>query len=228
MMKLFPFDHTLELILRRRWTSLLSLGLTVAMLILIPYFVWGTEIANSLYASYPGQLQSKGLPIYTHNQSFAALLHRFFSGDSFRSFSVGMVNWTIFTISKPTLQLIATSLGILLSSIAWLKAHKRKLDLDYASATCFSILFLSHIVWKPYFIFLLPALMQVLLTSRSIGSRIGLSLFLILGPLSSPDIWGVKNSRIFDGISIHLMATIILFLLWIIFPMKNLLQKKEA
>lgn len=221
LVKLFPLVQLPELLVRKKWSALASFLITSIVLLTVPFLFWGTELAQEIYSSYPSQLQSKGIPTYTHNQSIAAFLLRFFGGEHFHVFSVGMVNWSLFAAPKPALHLIATIIGLVLSAIAWRKAIIRKLDLDFISAYGFTILFLSHIVWKPYFIFLLPALIQFLQLPRNRMFWACLVSFLVLGPLSSPDIWGVANSRFMDALSIHLIAGFVLFAAWLQFPEKN-------
>lgn len=215
ILKLFPFLQTLEPIARRRWRSLaFSFGSGI-LVMLLPFLFWGWETTIALYASYPSQLESKGIPIYTHNQSFLALLYRLFGGEEFYSFAVGAANWTITTIPKSSLKLVATALGMTIAAVAWWKSYRRQSTIDFASATVFSFLFLSHIVWKPYFIFLLPPLWQVLSSKKTRFQTVALILCLVLGPLSSPDIWGVPTSRIFEAASTHLISAFVLFILWL-------------
>ncbi len=228
IIKLFPVLQIIDVLGRRRWLSLLSMTTSIVALAALPAFFWGWETTKELYLSYPSQLQSKGVPSYTHNQSFTALLFRLFSGESFHSFSVGMLNWTLFIIPKSSLQLFGTIIGALFSIGAWTCAFRRKLDLDFMSAASFSVLFMSHIVWKPYFIFLFIPLLQVLLHVLTKVPRraamLGIVSFVLIGPLSSSDIWGVSLSRTFDALSLHMFSALILFVLWCIYPKSDALS----
>lgn len=218
-LKVFPAVQGLDLLLRRNWRALGYAALVALGLALIPFFAWGPETALAVYRDFPTALVNKGLPTHSHNQSFLGILLRCFHTFSFFIFPVTWAYWRIIELPLPLLQAVAFGAGFALTLLAWKRAWARQNALDTLSATCFSILFLSHIVWKPYFIFLLPALTQC---CRA-GDRkhyILLGAFMLCGPFLSAELYG-KYASYAEAACVHLVAAIFLFSAWWRLPKCN-------
>jgi len=125
------------------------------LLSLLPFLLFGISQGWELYGEFFAALRAKGLPLHSHNQSIAALLLRFFTNQSFYLQAIGSLNWGVADLPPPLLRLAALLIGGSLAYLSWRRAYERGLLPSAAlSATAFSILFLSHIVWRDYFLFL--------------------------------------------------------------------------
>ncbi|RZA04266.1 MAG: hypothetical protein EOP11_15485 [Proteobacteria bacterium] len=111
---------------------------------------------------------------------------------------------------------MALALGGLAAALSWKKAMRDPDSVDGAlSAGAFSLLFLSHIVWKDYFLFLyfpLRELFAKLARPRAIG--LGLA-FLALVTFSSMDIVGAPFAARLDAGGIHLWAGVLIWATWL-------------
>lgn len=188
-------------------------GTAVVALVLLPFLLWGSEISLQLYREFLLALEAKGLPLNSHNQSFLALLMRLFTTQVFELHSVAYVKWGLYEIAPPILKLISYSLMLVLSGFAWKKAYERGSQWDFLCATCFSILFLSHIVWKDYFTFLFPPIVALfgLKTKRAYKLLV---IFGLLTLFSSPDLIGHPRSAFLDACCIHFWGAVLVFGGW--------------
>ena len=96
-----------------------------------------------------------------------------------------------------------------------------RLGIAYAAATSFTVLFLSHLVWKDYFVYLFPALLPIVgkafetqASSERKIQRVILVIYFLLVVGTSPDIWTVPRAALFDAASIHLWGAVLLFWAW--------------
>lgn len=217
MLKVFPGVQIVEFFVRRDWRAFAWFSGAFAVLLALPFLVWPWPTAISLYQEFPAELAKKGIPSFTHNQSVLALLNRLFLWEKFYAFPVDDLRWRIVTLPDWLLKIFALAIGGSISALAWLRAKRRKEALDGVAATGFSILFLSHIVWKPYFVFLFPALIQCL-NGKGKTHWVLFLAFLVLGPLLSADIYGFYYSTWMEGACTHLWAALFLFIAWYYLP----------
>ena len=212
LLKVFPAVQGVDMLLRREWRAIAAAAAAALALALLPFLAWGPEAALQVYADFPAALAAKGVPVHSHNQSFLALLLRFLHADSFFAFPVGWTFWRIAELPLIFLNVVALALGITLAILAWRKAAARANPLDTLAAAGFSVLFLSHIVWKPYIVLLLPALSLCLRKGdRTHGTL--LALFMLCGPFLSAELYG-KYASYAEGVCVHLFAAIFLFAAW--------------
>lgn len=120
-------------------------------------------------------LIAKGLPMESHNQSFAAFLYHYFSGEKTHVIGLGMYPVDLGGVSwlDPS--------GISLLSIAWLLiaggilagivlSWERWNPLRWLAVVTGLLIVPSHLVWKPYFVMALPAAALALRDILSAGS----------------------------------------------------------
>ena len=82
------------------------------------------------------------------------------------------------------------------------------------SALAFSILFLSHIVWKDYLLFLYFPLSEVLRRLPKKQAWLLAGVFLFLVTFSSPDLVGHPLSTRLDAACIHSWAAALVWWAW--------------
>jgi hypothetical protein len=133
----------------------------LALMLLLPAVSVGLSGLAPLMHAWRDALVSRGLPYESHNQSFAALLHRWLSGAPVHVVSLGMnpvpMGWQLLheeTIRLLSFAWVCLSGGALL---AWLMLRSAKVPASRWIAVMVALLVLpSHLVWKPYFALFLP------------------------------------------------------------------------
>jgi hypothetical protein len=215
-------------------------GILCGVLLLVsPFAFFGIHTGSGLYSEFFEALRSKGLPTHSHNQSIAALLLRLFTKDMFYLHAVGPAWWGLLDLPEVFLHLLALYLGGLLSWLSWRRAWQRGLPASAAlSAAAFSILFLSHIVWKDYLLFLYFPLCEGFGSWPSRRSLWVAGAFLALITFSSPDFLQFVFGRFGDGFArywltepttighalsvrldaacIHLWAALLVWIAWLL------------
>ncbi len=158
--------------------------LGVLLVLCLPLLSGGLSGWTDLHVQWFHALTAKGLPAESHNQSFTALLHHYFSGDatpviseSGREFHLGWALLNPFQIQALSL---AWALSFLSLILAWIlsplwKKSRNSLVLSVCLVT--AIILPSHLVWKPYFVFGIPA---ASLLAPSLLARPGLAIALML------------------------------------------------
>lgn len=223
--KIFPSLQAITFFNKRDYKTIFHTALWGIGFLAIPLLFLGPEAGIALYQEYPAALIAKGLPTYSHNQSFTALFHRIFTGAPFELFGIGLTQWQWLPISAPPAftSALALVVGIILSILTWKTALnptiRARHTLAPLSATCFSILFLSHIVWKPYFLLLAPPLAAIL-GDRPLSQtlrRPAMLAFIALTTLTSPGIIPSAWSATLDALSIHLIAALFIYYNWLKF-----------
>jgi hypothetical protein len=210
--KIYPLVLAPAFFSRSRWKGLV-MGAVVALLVaFLPFLLFGFSLGGELYGEFLGALRSKGMPLHSHNQSFAALLLRLFTDQSFYLHAVGDTKWALLGLPQGLVTLFAWLLGISLTAFTWKKAWGR--PERYLSAAAFSILFLSHIVWKDYLLFLYFPLREIFSLAPKKKSLWLAGGFLALVTLSSPDLIGAPLSTRLDAACIHLWAAILVWGAW--------------
>lgn len=183
-------------------------------ILLLPFLVFGSALALQLYGEFFTALESKGMPLHSHNQSIAALLLRLFTDQSFHLHSVGDTQWTILALPQRLVVALAWLTGAGLTALTWRRGWQRRTGEAFLSATAFSILFLSHIVWKDYLLFLFFPLAEVF---RRYPRRQAIMIavaFLLPITISSPDIVGFKTATRLDAACIHFWSAILVWIAW--------------
>ncbi len=132
-----------------------------AFVLALPVFFVGPATWLALLGDWREALVSRGLPLETHNQSFAALLYHYTSGLPIRIIAQGGVErvlgpaWlSVGTIGLLSLGWALVSAGVLLG---WLVSWRSRPPLAWISVLVGLLIVPSHLVWKPYFVLTLPA-----------------------------------------------------------------------
>ncbi|NUM88099.1 MAG: DUF2029 domain-containing protein [Bdellovibrionales bacterium] len=215
--KVYPLAQGMEFLLRRRWRELGLAALAAALLLALPALVWGWDQSWRLHGDFLRALEGKGMPLHSHNQSISALLLRIFTKETFVLHAYGWTTWGFVELPPAAVRAAALLAGALATAWGWLRAHRRRLPLDYAAATAFSLLFLSHIVWKDYFLFLFLPLRQ-LIAEKPVRWKWWVGAYAAMVTLSAPDLLTHKITVWLDAWSIHFWAAIILWTAWLRIP----------
>lgn len=214
-LKVYPVVLAPFFLPRARWLAFFCAAGAGALLLVLPFLFFGVPLGTQLYRDFFGALESKGLPLHSHNQSIAAFLQRVFSNQEFYLHAVGPNRWALLDLPVPFLRLAAWLIGGTLVLLSWSRAWSRGLYPAAAlSAAAFSILFLSHIVWKDYLLFLYFPLREVLARLPRRQSWLLAAGFLCLVTLSSPDLVGHPVSTRLDAACIHLWAAALVWWAW--------------
>jgi hypothetical protein len=190
----------------------LALGLA---LLALPFLCFGFSTGVFLYAEFLRALGDKGLPLHSHNQSLAALLSRLFTEQDFYLHAVGGARWTLVALPEALVRAIAWAVGGGIAALSWWRAFRRdRGGADLLAAAAFSIIFLSHIVWKDYMLWLFFPLAVTLGRLRKPRAWALAVAYLALVLASSPDLLGHVVSTRLDAACIHLWGAVLVWGAW--------------
>ncbi len=212
--KVFPLVQGMEFLVRRAWRELALAVAVVCGIAALTVGFWGWDTALELHREFFMAIGSKGLPLHSHNQSIAALLLRLTTNEVFELHTVAYVHWGLVLLPVWLVKLVAFGIGAALTFFSWRRAVRRGLPWDNCAAALFSVVFLSHIVWKDYFLFLFVPLFQILELKPRYWKFL-IAAFLALITFSSRDIVGPYGSAFLDAAGIHLWAGIIVWWGWL-------------
>lgn len=189
----------------------------VCLILLIPLITLSHESALQLLLEWKNSLSNRGIPIEASNQSFIAFLFHWFSGMKINSLALAAepISYGIPIFSQKTIHvlgavwsvfwiiliLLIQSCGILLlSPLAW------------SSLLTGCVIIPSHILWRPYLAFLLPAIVVSLALAVEAWKKENkrMPMFLVLF------LFLLINCTTFDfiGVKAHVFAELICALLW--------------
>lgn len=164
-----------------------------------------------LLPAWKDALLAKGLPLESHNQSFAAFLHHYFSGNPVHVIAAGgdrlfHFGWGVFTreqIANLSTGWTLVSGGILLG---WLLAAGAAAPLGWLSVSIGMLVLPSHLVWKPYLLTALPLAMIAVTRWQRLWPAL-LVLGLVLN-FSGFDVLGLNAAAALESASIFLWIQI--------------------
>ncbi len=216
-LKVYPVVLAPFFLPKGRWRAFGGAALMASLLLFLPFAFFGLDLGTQLYSEFIEALRAKGLPLHSHNQSISALLLRLFTKQEFYLHAVGPARWGIADLPVDWLRVLAGVIGGTMFFFTWWKTWRRGFHSSAAlSATSFSILFLSHIVWKDYLLFLYFPLLEIFARGVWRGESLWLAgIFLAVITLSSPDIVGHPLSTKLDASCIHLWAAVIVWVVWL-------------
>lgn len=183
----------------------------------LPVATEGPEGAWSLVLRWRDALVSRGLPTESHNQSFAALLHHYFTGAQTHIIARGST-WVELgeaVTTTATVDLIAAAwtaslLGLL---VAWLAFGPSRPRYRWLAVALGAVILPSHLVWKPHFVLGIPAAIVAVHDALEGSSRRGgwlkvavVSLCFLAFNFSGFDFIGYEWAGRLEAASIFLLA----------------------
>ena len=137
----------------------------VALMGVLPALSQGLGGLPPLYQKWMGALLAKGLPLESHNQSFIALLHHYFSGEPTFVIAEGWpalpFGTELFSSHALAMLSFAWTWLALGGLLAWLFKGPRT-GWTWAPVLIALLIVPSHLIWKPYFVLGLPVAAVVL------------------------------------------------------------------
>lgn len=137
----------------------LGSALGAIVVLLLPLFMEGVRPGISLYGQWYAALLAKGLPLESHNQSFAALLLHYLSGIATPVISEGralQLGGKFLSASQIGALSLAWSAFAFAALSGWLLFRGRWQRSLWIAVMLGLLILPSHLVWKPYFVFSLP------------------------------------------------------------------------
>ena len=193
------------------WLGAISSGI---FLLLLPFICWGGDIGIALYQEFFQALAAKGMPLHSHNQSFSALFLRLFTNQEFYLHAVGNTKWALLDLAPNLVRFFSFGIGLLMAILSWKKYQTNPSSNAACSATAFSILFLSHIVWKDYLLLLYFPLSELFGMERKRRNWILAIALVSLITFSAHDVIGAPLSTRMDAACIHLWGAVLVWLVW--------------
>lgn len=148
--------------LTKIWQQPAVLGVMLggAITILSPLLVVPSQVALQLYSQWGQSLLARGLPLETHNQSFAALLYHYASGGPtpIHALSGGPLHLGSKLLSSVEIQLLSNAWTFLATSLLFglIASTGSQKPLRKTAAILGMAIVPSYLIWKPYFIFGIP------------------------------------------------------------------------
>jgi hypothetical protein len=185
----------------------------VALILALPFFTQGWEGSLNLFRDWRTALLDRGLPLESHNQSFSAFLHHYLSADFTqiiaehrRKLFLGLIDLSSETVELLTAAWALLTSGAILSLILF-KSPKARPE-TWIALLVGLLIIPSHLVWKPYFIFGIPA---AILAVRSLPRHwIALVAIFALVNLSGFDVLGADLGARFEAAAVLLWAHLLL------------------
>lgn len=140
-----------------RRSAFLGAAAGIFLVLLLP-FIFSDGQGISLYKEWISALARKGFPTDTHNQSFFAFVHRFFSGEVFYSLNLGGTPLSVnfITFAPGVIRSLWAVFSLFIAALFLRTVYKftpRADAYSLAIALCFLP---AHLVWKSYFILGIP------------------------------------------------------------------------
>ena len=118
-----------------------------------------------IHAQWIAALRSKSIPLESHNQSVLAVLHHWLAGVPIRSLALGSQSFELFSggagVGLPMIHSIGLGLMLVFGGclLAWMFNPYGHGGLAWVAGLVALTILPSHLIWKPYFVFGLPAAM---------------------------------------------------------------------
>lgn len=158
---LVPFFVTRGLSSQKLKSERLGLSAGVLTVLLLPVLGLGWDAAWDLHLQWRDSIIARGLPLESHNQSFSAFLHHYFSGDPTPVLAAGGLG---LLLGLPLLShvwvgglSVAWTIATLVALVIWIATGSKRAPLPWAAVAIGLLIVPSHLVWKPYFVMSIPA-----------------------------------------------------------------------
>ena len=110
-------------------------------------------------------LKSKSVPLESHNQSVLAVLNHWFSGEPVRALAFGYDTLKMGPAILSPIQIQILGMGILVALLgvvlAWILNPSGRGGLAWIGVSIALTIIPSHLIWKPYLVFGIPAALYV-------------------------------------------------------------------
>jgi hypothetical protein len=203
---------------RKLWIEYAGVFLGLLVMLLLPAMSVGLSGAWELLHQWRLALVSRGMPLESHNQSFMAFLHHYFSGELTHVVAAGMNPVALGSawISEGAITLLsyawmAVSAGFML---AWLLSAPRRAPLTWIAVMIGLLILPSHLVWKPYFVMALPAAILAVRRAVTAWQLTALIVIFVAINLTGFDVVGHAMGARLEAASVFLWAQ--LGLLWLV------------
>jgi len=156
---LVPWVVTTRIPRERLKLERLGMILGLLLMMILPILAQGFSGTWELLLDWQQALQSRGLPLESHNQSFTALLHHYFSGQPTSVRAVGgPVQLGTSWMSAETINLLsfAWTFGTMGLVLGWILGGVTYGPLPWLAVLIGLLIVPSHLIWKPYFVMSLP------------------------------------------------------------------------
>ncbi len=188
-------------------------------ILLLPLIFGGWDQFLELHTRWLSALVDRGLPMESHNQSFMAFLHHLFSGNPTPVVALARaedfsVSWLRLDGSMIRALSLAWVLGSAGAILVWQRVKHSSSKGAWAVVLCGLLILPSHLLWKPYFLFGLPAAAFLAARAQSMRSWIFLAGISALINLSGFDFVGHGVGVRFEAWA-GLLWTHIVLLLWV-------------
>jgi hypothetical protein len=194
-----------------RSESLAALGGVFAVL-LLPATGLGLTGAVSLTRGWFAALAGRGFPLESHNQSFGALLHHWFTGETTHVIALAAersFGWGLLAPTQAGLLMVAWSCIALGCLVLWLRRASGP-EGPWAGTGMALLLLPSHLVWKPYFVLAIP--LTAALAARAARNRswAALAFVFALVNLTGFDFIGQEGAAAAEAAALPLLCLVAL------------------
>jgi len=162
----------------------LAVVLGLFVVLLLPIVSEGLKGNLQMLIHWKNALFDRGMPIESHNQSISAFLARFFTGQPVHIIALGPGSTKLFDlplISSNLLKYISalwTAVSSVLLLVLILRGPKTSV-LRWVALVVGLLVVPSHLVWKPYFIFIIPLAFVALSDWYRVRSRFRIVMFVL-------------------------------------------------
>lgn len=186
--------------------------LGIGLVLFLPVLSTGLTQALSLHGQWIEALRGRGLPMESHNQSFAAFLHHTFTATSTHVVALAQSrDYFIRALVIPESTVLVISVAwatvALLFTLGWMVRGARSgRELEWSAVLIALLIVPSHLVWKPYFVFGLPLAAVLLHRARGAPAWFGLAAVLVLINFTGVDVLGYETAGRVEAASVLLWA----------------------
>jgi len=163
-----------------RWGVLIGVVLVAG----IPFLGTGFSGGLEIYRGWSEALVMKGFPLESHNQSFAAFLHHYFTRAATPVLSEGgaVLPFGFDLFSTVTVRVLAFAWTLVsgFAVLVWLVwGYRRRAPVEWIAIVIALLILPSHLVWKPYFVMGLPVAILCAHSWLGSGKMMGIVLYLV-------------------------------------------------
>ncbi len=186
--------------------------LGIGLILFLPLLSTGLAQAVSLHGQWVDALRGRGLPLESHNQSFAAFLHHTFTATATHVVALAQsrdyfIRALVVPESTVLVLSFAWSTAILLFTWVWMVRGARPgRELEWSTVIIALLIVPSHLVWKPYFAFGLPLATVLLHGAQGARAWFGLAVILVLINFTGVDVLGYESAGRVEAASVLLWA----------------------